>query len=61
MKPNIICYAADIVLQAPSRAGLQLLINELSDLLRNITLKIYVENYCYIVFNKKGNGAAVLV
>ena len=36
MKFNFICYADDVVLLAPSRAGLQLLIYELSDLLRHI-------------------------
>ena len=57
MKFNIICYADDIVLVAPSRAGLQLLINEISYLLCGINLKINVEESCYTAFNKKVKGA----
>ena len=46
------------MLLAPSRAGLQPLINELSNLLCGISLKINVAKSWNIEFNKKGKGDA---
>ena len=49
---NIICYADDICLLAPTIAGSQKLIEYTNEKLLNLCLKINVSKCCYIVFRK---------
>ena len=50
---NIIAYADDIALLAPSKTGLQLLIDNVSEFLAKINLCINAEKSSYIVFRSK--------
>ena len=50
---NIIAYAYDIALLAPSKTGLQLLIDNVSEFLAKINLCINVEKASYIMFRSK--------
>ena len=52
MSYNIICYADDITVLAPSKMGLQVLLNSLAELSDRICLKINHFESCYIV-NKR--------
>ena len=49
---NIICYADDILLLAPSVTGLQVLIDNLVFRLRELSLKVNVQKSSYIVFKR---------
>ena len=43
MSYNIICYADDITVLAPSEMGLQVLLDSLAELLRRLGLKIKLD------------------
>ena len=50
---NILCYASDIVLFAPTSKALQVMLDTVSDKVRTLSLKIIVDKSCYIVFRHK--------
>jgi len=52
---NILCYADDIALLAPTAQALQIMMDTLTARLYDLSLKINIEKYCSIVFrrNKK--------
>ena len=52
IKTNIICYADDICLLAPSTQALQSILNLLYAKLKNIGLSVNIEKCKYIVFKK---------
>ena len=52
-KMNIICYADDILLLAPSSTGLQILLNKLVYRLNELSLKINIQKSSYILFKCK--------
>ena len=51
-KMNIICYADDIVLLAPSSNALQAILNKTFRILENLCLKVNISKCSYIVFTK---------
>ena len=55
LKFNILCYADDIALIAPSSFGLQQLIDRLCSLLTELDLKINKDKCAYIIFKKQRN------
>ena len=52
MSYNIICYADDIAVMAPSKIGLQTLLDSLAGLLSGICLRINVSKSCNIIFKR---------
>ena len=52
MSYNIICYTDDITVLAPSKMGLQILLNSLAELLDQLCLKVNISKSCYIVFKR---------
>ena len=52
VRVNIICYADDICLLAPSRYALQLLLDHLQSCLKYLDLNINVNKCAYIIFKK---------
>ena len=55
-KMNIVCYADDILVLAPSARGLQILLDRLVHELEALCLKINVQKSSYIVFRRKGQA-----
>ena len=53
LKFNILVYADDIILLAPSRSGLQILINKLYDCLSEINLEVNPVKSKYMIFSSK--------
>ena len=51
-KTNILCYADDIVLLAPSASGLQQIIDKVTFMLQELNMKINVLKSSYIIFKK---------
>ena len=49
---NIICYADDIAILAPTGTGLQMLVNLVSEILNELGLKMNALKSSYIVFRK---------
>ena len=49
---NIICFAGDILLLAPTVTGLKFLIDNLVSGLRELSLKVDVQNSSYVVFKR---------
>ena len=54
-KTNMICFADDIILMAPSSSGLQLLIDKLTEKVSSLCLKINQDKSQFIVFECKGS------
>ena len=52
-KMNILCYADDIVLLAPTAQALQVMLDSLSGTIRSLSLKINIKKSCHIVFRHK--------
>jgi len=52
-KMNILCYADDIVLLAPTAQALQFMLDSLSHTIRSLSLKINFQKSCHIVFRHK--------
>ena len=53
VRMNILCYADDIVIIAPSAMALQHMLDRLAELIDNLSLKINVNKSCHIVFKEK--------
>ena len=52
MSYNIICSSDDITVLAPSKMGLQILLDSLAELLDRLCLKTNISESCYIVFKR---------
>ena len=50
---NIICYADDIALLAPTASGLQILVNMVTEVLSELCLRVNNSKSSYVVFHKK--------
>ena len=50
---DMISYTDDIGFSSPSKAGLQILMDYVSNQLREVRLKLEVAKFCYIVFQEK--------
>ena len=49
-KANILCYADDILILAPSASGLQAMLDEIGNVMNDLCLKINTQKSVYIVF-----------
>ena len=49
-KANIMCYADDILILAPSASGLQAILDEVGNIMNNLCLKINTQKSVYIMF-----------
>ena len=52
-KMSVLAYANDIVLSAPSLAGLQQMLNKFMVLIKEHELVINVDKTCFMIFNNK--------
>ena len=53
-KTNMICFADDVMLLSPSAAGLQLMLDVISDKFKSLCLAINANKSGYILFKRKG-------
>ena len=56
-KTNMICYAQDIILLAPSSSGVQTMLNNVNTALESLCLAINESKSHYIIFKRKGYNA----